>query len=153
MVHSHLKRLERIWVDHPVFFITTNTAGRRRILAKECTANILIEEWGQAHKRHGWAIGPFIIMPDHVHFFCAPDHDSKSLSDFMLAWKQWTSKRMIRECRETGPIWQEEFFDHLLRNEDWYEEKREYLLQNPVRAGLVKSAKEWPWHGEIEALL
>jgi putative transposase len=153
MNHSHLKRLERIWVEHPVFFITTNTAGKGRILAKECTANILIEEWRQAHKRHGWAIGPFVIMPDHVHFFCTPDVDSESLSDFMLAWKQWTSKRIKRECGEAGTVWQEEFFDHVLRNEESYEEKREYIVQNPVRANLTKTVEDWPWQGEIEVLL
>lgn len=42
-----------------------------------------VEEWRDAHLRHGWAIGRYVIMPDHVHFFCRPEHDAKMLSDFM----------------------------------------------------------------------
>jgi len=71
----------------------------------------------------------------------------------MLAWKQWTSKRIKRECGEAGAVWQEEFFDHVLRSEESYEEKREYILLNPVRANLTKTVEDWPWQGEIEALL
>jgi putative transposase len=153
MKHSHLKRLERIWIKDPIFFITTNTARRRHILTQPANARILIDEWRQAYKRHDWAIGRYVVMPDHVHFFCTPVHDEKSLSEFMMAWKQWTSKRIFRECGIRPPIWQPEFFDYLLRNEDGYEERYDYMQQNPVRANLVKSWEEWPWQGEIQKLL
>ncbi len=153
MGHSHLKRLERIWIRDPIFFVSTNTAHRRKILANHEVAKILIEEWDQARTRHGWVVGRYVVMPDHVHFFCAPLFETKSLSDFMMAWKQWTSKRIVRECGLKPPIWQPEFFDYLLRNEDGYEVRYEYMLQNPVRARLVDVPGQWPWQGEIENLV
>jgi hypothetical protein len=70
----------------------------------------------------------------------------------MKFWKEWTSKKIKKECNIEGPIWQREFFDHLLRNNESYVQKWEYVFNNPVRAGLVKEAQEWLWQGEIEIL-
>jgi putative transposase len=152
-VHEHLRRLESVWIDWPIYFITTCTFRRRPILASRAVATILLEEWEVAHRRHGWAIGRYIIMPDHVHFFCRAELDAKTLPIFMQAWKQWTSKRILRELNSASHIWQEEFFDHVLRSSESYSEKWDYVRENPVRAGLVTSADDWPWQGEIESLM
>ncbi len=141
-----------IWINNPIFFITTNTYGRREILADDRTASILIEEWKSASARHGWYVGQYTIMPDHVHFFCSAGGHGRSLSEFMKSWKEWTSKRIKRECGIEGSIWQREFFDHLIRNEASYAQKKDYVFNNPVRAGLVKNADEWKWKGEIELI-
>ena len=68
-MHKHLRRLERVWIDRPIYFITTCSFRRRSILASKEVAGILINEWRNAHDRHVWAIGRYVIMPDHVHFF------------------------------------------------------------------------------------
>jgi REP element-mobilizing transposase RayT len=152
MEHSHLTRLDRIWIDNPIFFITTCTKERRNNLANSEIAKILIEEWKKSRDYHDWHIGHYVIMPDHVHFFCAPGNDAKDLSIIMKFWKEWTSKKIKKECGRDGCIWQKEFFDHLLRNEESYVQKWDYVLKNPVRAGLVNEASKWPWQGEIEIL-
>src|SRR5437762_4941201 len=101
-MHKHLRRLERVWVDWPIYFITTCTLERRKILAsKEITA-ILIGEWRDAHSRHGCAIGRYVIMPDHVHFFCSAELGAKPLPIFMQRWKEWSSKRISRELKLSG---------------------------------------------------
>jgi putative transposase len=152
-MRKHLRRLERVWIDWPIYFITTCTFNRRPILAAEEVARILTEEWRNAHDRHGWAIGRFVIMPDHVHVFCSAELDAKSLPVFMQAWKQWTSKRMARELNFSRPVWQEQFFDHVLRSTEGYSQKWDYVRENPVRAGLVAKIEDWPWQGEIESLI
>jgi REP-associated tyrosine transposase len=106
------------WIERPIYFITTCTFKRRAILASKEAAQVLVDEWRNAHDRHGWAIGRYVIMPDHVHFFCSAELDAKALPAFMQAWKQWTSKRMARELKLSGPLWQEEFFDHVLRSSE-----------------------------------
>jgi putative transposase len=151
-VHKHLRRLGRVWIDWPIYFITTCTFKRRPVLTRGGVANILIDEWRDAHKRHGWAIGRYVIMPDHVHFFCSAESNAKSLPAFMQAWKQWTSKRIAREVKLSGQIWQEEFFDHILRSSESYGQKWDYVRENPVRTKLVANSEQWSWQGEIEAL-
>src|SRR6266702_682908 len=154
-MHQHLRRLERVWVDSPIYFITTCTKNRWAVLARDRAAQILIEEWRTAHERHGWAVGRYVIMPDHVHFFCRPELDAKTLFEFVGGWKSWTSRKInaLREPRSATAattLWQREFFDHILRSDESYSEKWHYVLKNPVRAGLVSSADEWPYAGEIE---
>src|ERR1700674_1513314 len=153
IMRKHLRRLERVWIDWPIYFITTCTLTRRPILASKEVAKILIDEWRSAHDRHGWAIGRYVIMPDHVHFFCSAESDAKTLPAFMQMWKQWTSKRMARALNFNGNVWQAEFFDHVLRSSESHSQKWNYVKENAVRAGLVVSADDWQWHGEIESLM
>lgn len=146
---KHLSRLTHVWIERPIFYITTCTRTRICLLDQETVAPILIDEWRMAHSRHGWAVGRYVVMPDHVHFFCRADQAAKSLSDFMQRWKEWTSKRIARECGVEGMEWQAEFFDHVLRSYKSYVEKWFYVWQNPVRAGLVQNPEDWPWQGEL----
>jgi len=151
-VHKHLRRLEQVWIEQPIYFVTTCTELRKPLLACEPAAAILVKEWQTARDRHRWAIGRYVIMPDHVHFFCAPELDAKPLSIFIGFWKEWTSKGIKRALELPGSVWHEEFFDHLLRSFESYSQKWDYVRENPVRAGIVAKADDWPWQGEIEEL-
>jgi putative transposase len=161
-MHKHLRRLDRIWPDSPIYFITVctkrlhcrssvATKNRRAVLARDEIAEILIGEWGVAHKRHGWVVGRYAIMPDHVHFFCKPELGARKLSEFIGAWKRWTSRRINalggpRSATAATALWQRQFFDHVLRSSESYSEKWNYVFDNPVRAGLVSTA-EWRYAG------
>jgi putative transposase len=152
-MHRHLPRLKIYWYALPLFFITTSIYHRQCILADRSAAEILLEEWHQAFFRHGWCVGRYVIMPDHVHFLCTPARkDARTLSRFMQEWKQWTSKRLIRECGYSPPVWQAEFFDHVVRSPSRATQIEEYIVSNPVRAGLVEKETEWPWQGEIYSM-
>ena len=151
-VHKHLKRLHCVWIDNPIYFITICTMDRQPVLTCPDVAAILTDEWRTARTRHGWAIGQFVIMPDHIHFFCRAEKDAKILATFIGQWKEWTSKRLARTVRLERAVWQPEFFDHILRSAENYGMKWNYVRDNPVRAGLVSRAEDWPWQGTIEVL-
>ena len=69
----------------------------------------------------------------------------------MKALKGSLSKA-VRERGHAAPHWQKGFFDYLVRSERSYEEKWVYVRENPVRAGLVSRADDWPYQGEIGLL-
>jgi REP element-mobilizing transposase RayT len=117
-------------------------------------AAILRDEFAGAAERYGWLVGRFVIMPDHVHFFCAMGGrpEPKPLPRFMDGLKQWSAKRISKAMGIAPPIWQAEFFDHVLRTDESYDDKWRYVVENPVRAGLVNLAEEWPYAGTIHAL-
>jgi len=98
---------------------------------------------------YGWAIGSYVIMPDHVHFFCADGQSKTTLSRMIGAWKQWSAKEICPLVGIEAPLWQKEFFDHLIRSDESYSEKWEYVRQNPVRAGLVSDVNNWEYTGHI----
>jgi REP element-mobilizing transposase RayT len=101
-------------------------------------------------ERHGWEIGRYVVMPDHIHFFATPAADSaKSISATFAKWKEWTAKRILHRLHHPAPLWQREFFDHLLRSHESRSEKWDYIRANPVRAGLVTDAEAWPFAGHI----
>jgi len=147
---NRLQRLEYVWELNPRYFITICTYNRLSTLNKPDVFEILQNELSESLARHGWAIGSFCVMPDHIHFFCTDAEQGVQLSTFMQAWKQWTSKRIKRVLDVNHPIWQKGFFDHLLRSSESYSEKWEYVRQNPVRAGLTKNANDWKFSGYVD---
>jgi len=60
------------------------------------------------------------------------------MKEIVETWKEWTSKQLHIE-------WQRDFFEHRLRDEKSRRQKADYLLQNPVRRGLVERAEDWPY--------
>ena len=147
--HEHLARLDQVWVETPVFFVTTCTVDRRRELATDAMHNICQEVWRNADDLYGWIVGRYVLMPDHVHFFCAPRRSDNTLETFVGKWKEWTAKYAKRRHGMATPLWQPGFFDHLLRSFESYEEKWNYVYQNPLRAGLVEAPEKWPYQGEL----
>ena len=148
----HLQRLPRIWSKHPVYSLTTCVANRRRLLDRPQAGEILIAAWRSAPRYHGWVIGRYVVMPDHVHFFARPNPEAKPLKDFMRDWKKWTARKLTDKQLAAPPIWQPEFFDHVIRTAESYAEKWRYVWENPVRAGLASSGEDWPFSGECEVL-
>ena len=87
-------------------------------------------------------------MPDHAHYFAAPSPDAVTLGAWIKA-----AKAFIRQADAEREIrWQKSFFDHILRTAESYSEKWAYVRQNPVRAGLVAKADDWPFLGQIDVL-
>jgi putative transposase len=150
--HRHLRRLDRVWADAPVYFITCCVRDRKPLLANETAMSVLHEVWDNGESLYGWKVGSYVIMPDHVHFFCVTTVDAKPLSLFIGKWKEWTAKYLHRRHGYDAALWQDRFFDHLLRSEESYTEKRLYVQNNPVRAGLVKEPEAWPYWGTRHAL-
>ncbi len=86
-------------------------------------------------------------MPDHIHLFVAGQYD------FVLEqWVRILKRTLSIAIPATRPHWQKGFFDHLIRHEESHGQKWEYVVENPVRAGLVKHSDDWPWQGEIETI-
>jgi len=153
-VRRHLRRLDRISerIAAPLFYITCCVRDRRSVLAQPRVASVLAESWQVAGMSYRWPVGCYVIMPEHVHFFASPLGDeAKSLSGFVGGWKRWTQREIRKAVMQTF-AWQAEFFDHLLRSDESYESKWEYVRANPVRAGLVASSDEWPFQGEMNVL-
>jgi REP element-mobilizing transposase RayT len=72
-------------------------------------------------------------------------------ANFLLSRWMGGLKRAIAVtlgCR-SRELWQPGFFDHVLRSDESYADKWNYVRENPVRAGLVRDASEWPYQGEI----
>ena len=143
-----LRRLDRVFVDSPVYFLTACTLGRRPILDCEPVHEVF-RTFCLNSPQHGARVGRYVLMPDHLHLFLSVDEIP--LSKWVKSLKNALSKT-LRIAGQEGPHWQKGFFDHLLRSGESYSQKWDYVRENPVRAGLVESAVDWPYAGEIHDL-
>jgi putative transposase len=89
-------------------------------------------------------------MPDHVHMIFVPLVDVEKSEVFSLARItkaiKGTSAHLInRWLGRPGRVWQEESFDRVLRVSEKLDEKIAYILDNPVRSGLVSSSQQYRW--------
>jgi putative transposase len=85
----------------------------------------------------------FVVMPNHVHLLVTP---AVRLPKLTKSLKGITAKRANAMLGLTGtPFWQEESYDHLARNRREFDNIRNYIERNPVRAGLVREACAYRW--------
>jgi REP element-mobilizing transposase RayT len=139
-------RLDRIFPSTPIFFVTFCTYRRRNILAIDSIHAAFREFAIRAYVEHYVAVGRYVIMPDHVHLFVCGPYEF-GLGRWVGMLKQYLAKQVGRIV--APPVWQRGFFDHLLRSDESYEQKWNYVRENPIRAGLAKSADDWRYAGEI----
>ncbi len=91
----------------------------------------------------------FVVMPNHVHLLVTP---AIELPKIMKSLKSITARRANAMLSLTGNrFWQEESYDHLVRDRKEFENIRKYIEENPVRAGLVKDSCEYRWTSAAEA--
>ncbi len=92
---------------------------------------------------HLCSLQAFVIMPNHLHLLATPN---VPLSHLVKSLKSFTAKRANERLRLTGKsFWQDESYDHLVRDSSSAEKIRRYIEHNPVRAGLAKAAAEYKW--------
>lgn len=139
LARRHFAMLES-WLDKPKFGPTW--------LADERVASIVSEALqfrdGKTYRLHAYS-----IMLNHVHVVFAPlaiDNEPRSLSSIMHSVKRNTSRHANQVLHRSGPFWEHESFDHYIRNQTEFNRIIKYVLENPVKAGLVKSWREWPWN-------
>ncbi len=90
-----------------------------------------------------------VVMPDHIHLLFTPLRDqetrSYNLAVVAQAIKGSSAHSINKLLGRSGPVWQEEYFDHVVRSYESLCEKVEYIRQNPVRRGLARTPEEYPW--------
>jgi len=98
-------------------------------LAKDEVHTALVLFAKLAEEAFNVAVGRYVIMPDHVHLFVRGDY-SFGLGSSIGALKQALAKAATL-FRATGQIWEEGFFDHVLRSNESYSRKWNYVLRIP----------------------
>ncbi len=143
---KHPARGVFISLGHPnIVFLTVCTKDRRPWLTRPHVHESLRQIWTQAS---AWLVGRYVLMPDHLHLFCAPNDLSFSLNAWVAFWKRRFSCLHLPGVGE----WQRDCWDTRLRRGENYDAKWEYVRQNPVRRGLCAHPDDWPYQGELHVL-
>ena len=98
--------------------------------------------YGEAERKF-YKLHAFVVMPNHVHVVWTPSADQSKIMDWL---KGTTARRANPMLGIKGkPFWQAESFDHWIRDGKEFDGIIAYVENNPVTAGLVKAAEDWPW--------
>jgi REP element-mobilizing transposase RayT len=150
-LHRHLPHLSAL-ADQPIVFFTVVTHHRITLLDNPGAHTILRGVWERSAELNGWYVGDYILMPDHVHFFARASRTADAMRTWVKMWKSVSARQIVTTLHIAGPVWQKDYFDRYLRSGESYSEKWEYVKANPVRAGLVEHADQWPYGGHIHPL-
>ena len=97
-------------------------------------------------KKHAFRVIVYCFMPDHLHLLVQGEKDS-ALIPFVKEYKQIAGYRFKKD--HGSPLWQKGYHDHVLRNGEDVIMVAKYILNNPVRQGIVSHFKQYPYLGSF----
>jgi type I restriction enzyme R subunit/putative DNA methylase len=102
---------------------------------------------GGERERGFYELSAWVVMPNHVHLLILP---RVAVAEITRWLKGSTARRANLLLQRTGqPFWQDESYDHWVRNAREFDRIVAYIEENPVAAGLVDSMELWPWSSAV----
>jgi REP element-mobilizing transposase RayT len=144
-----LPHFERPWAKYAVSF---STYQRHPLVHKE--RDIVLRSVRYDHDRLHYELYVACVMPDHVHLLFEPQIKDQtqagktvfwSLSEILHGIKSSTAHRINKLRGATGPVWDRESFDRVIRSESDLEEKFSYICRNPWDSNVVDQNEDYPW--------
>ncbi len=144
--YRYRRRLPHLQKADATIFVTFRK-GTREPLPDSCRTAVLKRcLYGNGSR---FQLHAAVVMPEHVHLLMTPLRNEAGdvywLADILKGIKGASARDVNRIVGSSGPVWEEESFDHIIRSDEILEEKIKYIRQNPVRRGLVKSPEEYQW--------
>ena len=128
------------------YFVTCSTYQRRPHFVDKAVVDIVLPALERISDEHRFGIYAYCFMPDHLHLLLVGEEKS-SLRGFMKTFKQESSFAFKQGYANS--LWQRSYHDHVLRKEEVLEEVALYILNNPVRAGLVDDYENYDFSGSF----
>ena len=147
----------RYYVPGGTYFFTVVTHGRARFPCDPLARSLLRSVFRECLSRWPFLVDAIVLLPDHLHtIWSLPSHDASYSR--RLAWikKEFTKRWLARGGREGAVsvtrlprqdhgVWQRRFWEHAIQDEDDFERHLDYIHYNPVKHGLVRSPRDWPY--------
>jgi putative transposase len=129
-----------------IYLVTFCCHARAPVFADKALATIVMEELVRSDQSDASRTLAFVVMPDHVHwvFQLGP---RPRLERVVGQLKGRSAARVNRRRGWFGRLWQAGYHDHAVRKEEDLDGICAYVLHNPVRAGLVARAEDYPFSG------
>ena len=135
-------RLPHIRVDGAIYFVTWRVGLAQTALSeveRDCVADALCHFDDVRYRLHA-----YVVMNDHVHALVEP-LAGRRLEAVIRSWKSFTANRIQREFGRSGAVWQDEYFDRAVRDDLEYDQKRDYILNNPFKRWPEIESYRWSW--------
>ena len=133
------------YVGNRQYFLTICTYQRSDYFTCANTVSLTCTQFLQAAERESFAISAYCFMPDHVHALVEACTSGADLRRFVWSAKQCSG--YLHRQRTGRRLWQNSYYDRTLRENQPPMDVIKYIVNNPLRRGLVKSPGEYPYWG------
>ena len=138
-----MSRPLRIEFAHGLYHVTSRGDGREDIYLTDADRALFFEVMSEVHDRFNWVIHAYCLMDNHYHLLVeTPDGN---LSKGMRQLNGVYTQRFNRKHGRVGHVFQGRYKAIIVQKESYLLELARYIVLNPVRAEMVRSAKDWPW--------
>jgi REP element-mobilizing transposase RayT len=140
-----MPRICRSELPDGVFHVTTRGVFRLLVFNDDADRRLFLELLVLVVSRYGWECHAFCLMGTHYHVVVETTTDRLSAGMQYLngTYAQLFNRRHDRD----GHVFAARFASWVIRDDEHYERTLEYVLANPIRAGLVDDWTKWPWSG------
>lgn len=145
-----MARLPRYLLDGTLHHVTVRATGWNALFVDDDDRTYFLVLLRGAIQRFGWRCDLYCLMGTHYHLIV--EAALPELSRGMHRLNGLYASEFNGRHQRRGRLLADRFASHVIRDEAHHEAAREYVLQNPVRAGLVKTASEWRWTGSGSSL-
>ena len=114
------------------------------ILTEPARAKAICENVAYYSKKLQYELYGYCLMPDHMHVLLSPAQSGIPIAKWLKQFKSYTTNRH-RKGGGSAKLWQRSAYDHVCRERETAETVSGYIVENPVRRGLVDDWKRWPW--------
>src|SRR5271155_2704642 len=135
------------YIGRQCYFVTICCHERRRYGASPKIVKWIICCLRSHAAACGFLVFAYCVMPDHLHVLAVGTSETSSLIKFIEAFKQATAVGF--SARTHRPLWQSKYYDHILRGSDAVDRVAWYIWLNPVRKGLCRAARDYPFSGAM----
>jgi REP element-mobilizing transposase RayT len=125
-----------------VYFVTWRLADHQPCLSSE--ERTLVVTTIKHFENRRYTLPAYVVMDDHVHVLVLP-LEGFALHRIVHSWKSFSAQRLASDGARIPPVWQREYFDRIVRNDDELRQKAQYILGNPLKRW--PSIEEYPWAG------
>jgi len=139
---SNRLRRGRVSIPGQLYLLTTTVAGREPVFGDFATARLMVEQLRHAERTGMVRSLTWVVMPDHLHWLI--ELERVSLATLMRRVKCRSTCLINKAFGRTGRLWQQGFHDRALRREEDVVAVARYIVANPIRAGLVCKAGDYP---------
>ena len=141
--HKPVRLPKQNYLGPRAYFLTLCTRDRVPYFRSGRIARWILESLHQIATQQSFSLRAYCLMPDHLHVLVQGNSRSANLLSFVKTFKHKTTFHFRAKTGKT--LWQMSFFDHILRTAEDLSETVEYILLNPVRAGLVQRPHDYPY--------
>jgi putative transposase len=130
------------------YFVTIRSESFRHPFVKDEVVAEVINILRSAAKQEGFSVWAYCFMPDHAHLLVEGKHSNADMKHFVALFKQKTAYWF--KSTYGVKLWAPNYHEHVLRNDEATTAVARYIIQNPVRKGMVDDCSNYPHSGSFE---